>query len=456
MKPEKAETFLSNEENRLSGFCFYLKAGFTGLLLMLVVTVVARAQEPRYGTLTTFTEPPASYDTIALQPIIDAAEPGTHILLKPAVYSGPVHISTDGIVIDGRGKAVIDGMGKNSVVFINADSVQIKNLLIRHSGGSFDKMNSGVRLKGDYNVIENCRIEECLFGIDIWQCNHNKIIHNEITSLSNRSIAIKGDAIRLWYSKFNIIRGNYWHNVRDMVVWYSAENLFQGNKGVGDRYGIHFMYSHNNRIQNNVLLNNSVGVFLMYSERTIMTGNLIEGNHIGSGMALGMKETSSNQILNNRFIYCTEGIHIDVSPYVLEQKNTIEHNEIAFCGTAVYFHTNQEGNLFKHNYFHNNLTQVFPEVTTARFNVWDNNYWDDYQGFDKNGDNIGDIPYILLSYTEHLWNFNRNVKFFYGAPILAVLDFLERLAPFSKPKFVLKDKKPIFRWPKNDTFTPVR
>ncbi len=439
----------------LTGFFHSLKTGII-FLIFLLAGFITKAQEPVYGTLSKLQQTQPGYDTIPLQPIIDAAQPGSYILLKPAVYSGPVHISTDGIIIDGQGKAVIDGLGKNSVLFINADSVQVKNVVIRHSGGSFDKMNSGVRLKGDYNVIENCRIEECLFGVDIWQCNHNKIIHNEITSLSDRSMAIKGDAIRLWYSKFNIIRGNYWHNVRDMVVWYSAENLFQGNKGVGDRYGIHFMYSHNNRIQNNVLLNNSVGVFLMYSERTIMTGNLIKGNHVGSGMALGMKETSSNQILNNRFIYCTEGIHVDVSPYVLEQKNTIEHNEIAFCGTAIYFHTNQEGNLFKHNYFHNNLTQVFPEVTTARYNVWDNNYWDDYQGFDKNGDNIGDMPYILLSYTEHLWNFNRNMKFFYGAPILAVLDFLERLAPFSKPKFVLEDKKPVFRWKETDTFKPVR
>jgi hypothetical protein len=31
-----------------------------------------------------------------------------------------------------------------------------------------------------------------------------------------------------------------------------------------------------------------------------------------------------------------------------------------------------------------------------------------------------------------------------------VLDFLERLAPFSKPKFVLKDKKPMYKWKEND------
>ncbi len=400
-----------------------------------------------YGTYYPLSDTGIYTDTVVfLQNIIDTARPGDTILLKKAIYLAPVYISTNGLVIDGQGKAVIDGQNITSVMFINADSVQVKNVILRNSGGSFDKLDAGVRLRGNYNTIENCRIKECLFGVDIWQSDFNKIIHNEISSLLSRSKAIKGDAIRLWYSKRNHIIGNYWHHVRDMVVWYSSENLFQDNKGISNRYGIHFMYSHNNRIQNNLLLNNTVGVFLMYSERTIMTGNYIKGNHIGSGMALGMKETSSNQILNNKFIYCTEGIHVDVSPYVPEQINTIENNEIAFCGTAVYFNKNQEGNLFKHNYFHNNLLQVYPEVTTARFNKWDNNYWDDYQGFDRNHDNIGDIPYKLYSYTEHIWDFDKNAKFFYGAPILAILDFLERLAPFSKPKFVLEDDKPMYNW----------
>ena len=86
------------------------------------------------------------------------------------------------------------------------------------------------------------------------------------------------------------------------------------------------------------------------------------------------------------------------------------------------------------------------EGKTANMNKWDNNYYDDYQGFDKDKDNIGDNPYSLYAYVEHLWSFNRNVKFFYGSPLLLILDFLERLAPFSQPKFVLRDNKPMFRW----------
>jgi nitrous oxidase accessory protein len=404
------------------------------------------AQEQKYGTLTKFSDMSVDKPALSLQALVSVANPGDTIKLRPGIYTGPIVITTNNIVLDGSGVCTIDGMGKGSVVTIKADSVQVKNFLIINSGGSHDKINAGITLKGNYNIIENCRIEECLFGVDIFQSDYNKVLHTEITSLSRREMALKGDAIRLWYSKHNLVKHNYWHHVRDMVVWYSLDNSFEENMGLNNRYGIHFMYSHNNRIYKNQLNGNSVGVFLMYSERTIMTENTIMNSQGVSGMCLGMKETSSNQILNNRFIYSAEGIHFDVSPFVPEKINTIANNEIAFCGSGMFFHNNQEGNLIKENYFHNNLAQVTAEGKTANGNMWVNNYFDDYQGFDLDDDNVGDTPYRLYTYVEHLWDFNKNVKFFYGAPILVILDFLERLAPFSQPKFVLRDNKPMFRW----------
>ena len=36
-----------------------------------------------------------------------------------------------------------------------------------------------------------------------------------------------------------------------------------------------------------------------------------------------------------------------------------------------------------------------------------------------------------------------SAQFFKGSPMLEVLDFLERLAPFSPPELVLRDKTPL-------------
>jgi len=387
---------------------------------------------------------------VFLNTLLKDLKPGDTLKLKPGFYTGPATITTNNVVIDGGGKATVSGMYNRSVFIIKADNVTLQNLHITQSGDSPDKLDAGVKIRDvEHAVVRNCLIDEVLIGIDFYKSNNCIIEHNDISSKTDKPLALKGDAIRLWYSTNNEVKFNYWHGVRDMVIWYSSHNYFEGNRGVGNRYAMHFMYSHNNRIHHSTFINNSVGIFLMYSQETIITENLIQACTGASGMCIGMKETSSNEILNNRFLYSSFGIHFDISPFVPEKINTIMGNEIAFCNIALKFHSDQEGNVIRENYFHDNLTQVQTDGKTANGNKFINNYWSDYQGYDKNEDNVGDVPYALYSYSEHLWVFNKNIKFFYGAPILEVLDFLERLAPFSKPKFVLRDKKPMYNWKPN-------
>jgi len=414
------------------------------LALSISLGDVSFAQDKIFGNYFEFQLNYKLKDTIPLQAIIDAADEGDTIVLLPGIYSGPITIKQNRIVIDGQGKAEINGRGIASIVTIDADGVVLRNLLLSNSGGSHNNIDAGVKLIGNHITVDNCRIKECLFGIDISQSDSNFIYHNDISSLSRREKALKGDAIRLWWAKGNTVQGNYWHDVRDMVVWYSEGNSFVENKGVGNRYSIHFMYSHHNYIRANEFYNNSVGVFLMYSEETIMVNNLIQGCTGVSGMCLGMKETSSNQILNNTFLYSTEGIHFDVAPFVPEKRNTIQGNEIAFCGSGMFFHTNQTGNDITNNNFHDNLSNVTAEGKTASGNYWNGNYFDEYQGFDMDGDNVGDTPFDLYNYVEHLWDYNDDVRFFYGSPLLVIFDFLERLAPFSEPKFILRDEAPVY------------
>ena len=417
------------------------------LLLLQLNSFSQEKKTEKFGLLTEIIPFKSNKDQIFLNTLLRNLKPGDTLKLKPGFYTGPATITVSNVVIDGGGKATVSGMDNQSVIIIKADNVTVKNLHITHSGDSPDRLDAGVKIiEADNIVVENCKIDECLFGVDIFKSDNCRITHNDISSISRKSLALKGDAIRLWYATNNYVNFNYWHGVRDMVIWYSSENHFEGNKGVGNRYSMHFMYSHNNRIHHSEFYNNSVGIFLMYSEETIITENLIQGSVGTSGMCLGMKETSSNQIINNRFLYSAKGIHFDISPFVPEKINTIQGNEIAFCNVGMEFHSDLEGNIIEGNYFHDNLTQVYTNGKTANNNKFSGNYWSDYQGYDKNEDNIGDVPYRLYSYSEHLWSFNKNVSFFYGAPILEVLDFLERLAPFSKPKFVLKDKKPLYKW----------
>jgi nitrous oxidase accessory protein len=77
-------------------------------------------------------------------------------------------------------------------------------------------------------------------------------------------------------------------------------------------------------------------------------------------------------------------------------------------------------------------------------NDWTGNHWDDYQGFDRDADGIGDTPHEVRAYSDRLWMHTPAAEFFRGAPVLEAIDFLQRLAPFSEPVLVLRDEQPKF------------
>ncbi|RUM70091.1 MAG: nitrous oxide reductase family maturation protein NosD, partial [Sulfurovum sp.] len=73
------------------------------------------------------------------------------------------------------------------------------------------------------------------------------------------------------------------------------------------------------------------------------------------------------------------------------------------------------------------------------------NYWDRYEGFDSNNDNIGDTPHRVYQYADKLWEYNHKVKFFYASPLMSLLNFISQLAPFIEPNLLIEDGKPLMR-----------
>jgi len=137
-------------------------------------------------------------------------------------------------------------------------------------------------------------------------------------------------------------------------------------------------------------------------------------------------------------------MYIDVSPYDPETTNRIHDNVIAFTNIGIDFLNDWKGNVFERNSFKGNQTQIsVAGGKTANRNVWKDNYWDDYEGFDLDNDGIGDTPYELYGYADRIWMDVPAARFLQGTPVMAVLDFLERLAPFSKPDMLVRDKNPL-------------
>jgi nitrous oxidase accessory protein len=377
-----------------------------------------------------------------LQDLVDKAEPNS-ILVPPAgIYSGPVTLDFP-LTIDGRNGVTIDAGGKGSVVYVDTDGAVLKNLHLTNSGNSHNDIDSGVQVRGNFNVIKDNVIDNCLFGVDLQQSEHNIVRRNRISS-KPVELGVRGDSVRLWYSFYNKITDNIIRDSRDMVVWYSADNVIARNDSRNGRYSLHFMYSRFNEVDSNHYENNSVGIFLMYSDSVVVENNYIAYANGPTGMGIGFKETSDVEISGNQIVYCATGLYIDVSPYQPDTTNRIRNNVVAFTSIAINFLNDWTGNIFEGNSFKGNQTQIsVAGGKTANRNHWKGNHWDDYEGFDLNKDGIGDTPYELYAYADRIWMDVPAARFFQGTPVMAVLDFLERLAPFSQPNMMVRDEQPL-------------
>ena len=387
------------------------------------------------------------------QDLVDKAAPGSTIKPPPGVYAGPVVIDKP-LIIEGAGKVTIDAGDRGTVVILNAGNSVIRGVHLTGSGDAHDTDDSCLDVRGNHNVIEDNTADNCLFGIDLKQSSNSVVRNNKIRS-KEVELGVRGDGLRLWYSNDNLIEGNEVIDSRDMVAWYSHRNIFRGNLGRRSRYSLHFMFANENVVENNRFYDNAVGIYFMYTEGGVARNNIISHATGATGMGIGFKEASATLIENNEIIYCGIGVGSDLSPFQPDTSIEIRNNRFAYNGIGILFNSETGGNNVVDNIFEGNLTQVTygGRSDNSAKNFWQGNYWDDYQGFDRNGDGIGDQKHELYAYADQIWMELPIARFFRSSPVMELLDFLERLAPFSTPDLILRDEKPRFVKPQRVALT---
>ena len=384
---------------------------------------------------------------VPLQPLIDATPTGGTLKLPAGLYAAPGLIDRT-LRIEAERGAIVDGGGIGSILTVTADDVAVSGLTLRNSGDRQETTDSAIRLRARHGSFKDNVIENCLFGFELKQADRNIIRRNRIRS-KDLPEALRGDAVRVWYSNGNRIEDNDIVRSRDTVIWYGKENVLSGNLIRDSRYGIHLMYAHANTLENNRFLSNTVGIFLMYANDNTVRDNTINYSQGPSGIGIGFKESSNTLVENNDLFANARGLFMDASPYDPEGHNTFRANRIAYNGVAVAFHSDWEGNRFEANAFLGNHAQVIVHGTgSARRNSWDGNLWDAYQGFDRNRDTVGDTPYEVWSWADRLWMDVPDVQFFRAAPSLEMLDFVERLGAFTQPRMILRDTRPQIALPR--------
>lgn len=381
----------------------------------------------------------------AFQALIDATPTGATLQPPAGAYAGPATVARR-MTIDGRGKVSIDGGGKGTVLRIKTDGAVIRGLRLTHSGASHDQVDSGIALEGAENRIEGNTLDDTLFGITLKQSNRNIIRRNRIRSQA-ADLSMRGDALRLWYSMDNRIEGNDIADARDVVFMNAPRNQIIGNTIRNGRYGVQLVFSPHSVVLGNTLEHNATGIVLLNSDQTIVKANRIFHSIGVTGSGIAIKKSAEILAQGNEIVHCSIGILSD-SPVGEAARIVIRSNRIAHNTVGMQFYGERGGHILNGNSFEKNLSQVVMfGAGDVQGNDWRGNYWDDYEGFDLNHDGIGDTPYELYVYADRIWVETPKARFFNNAPSLELLDFLERLAPFSLPDLIVRDKSPRFSRP---------
>ncbi|MCL2523876.1 MAG: nitrous oxide reductase family maturation protein NosD [Betaproteobacteria bacterium] len=378
-----------------------------------------------------------------LQPWLDVAPAGSVLKLPPGVYRGPAVIDK-ALTLDGGGQVVIDAEGHGTVLTVRADGVTVRGLTLRNSGESHDALDGGLMAEGNGLLIENNVIEEALFGISLHRSNGSVVRGNRIRSRAGDP-ADRGDGLRLWYSSGNLIEGNDIAQIRDITVSNAPRNRFVGNTVRDSRRALNLLFANRTLIIDNRFERNSTGIIALNSDGIVIRGNRITHAMDPSGAGVALKETSAALVEGNEIVHCAHGIMAD-SPMHPLNRIVFIGNRLAHNVTGVYFYGAKGGHMAIGNTFLSNLWPVIIIGDGDPMNdVWWGNYWDSYEGFDRDGDGFGDQPHELLAYADRIWMETPAARFFRNSPVLELLDFLERLAPFAAPTLILRDPSPRMR-----------
>jgi len=129
------------------------------------------------------------------------------------------------------------------------------------------------------------------------------------------------------------------------------------------------------------------------------------------------------------------------------EQSTFRRNLIAGNDTALKVFSSATDNLFEMNNVVENLSPI--EVIGSRTNNrWNGpgagNYWSDYEGFDLNGDGIGDVPYSIQNVFEHLEAEMPLLRLYLFSPAAQSLALAERGFPVLQ-RDQDTDNKPLMR-----------
>lgn len=375
----------------------------------------------------------------SIRKAIELATERDTILVQPGIYKEGNIIINKNIILLGKDYPVLDGEKRFEIFTVSGVNVTIKGFQLQNCGQSAMNDYASIKVIDSKNVlIEDNRVINSFFGIHFSNSSYITIRHNSISG-SPTSEQNTGNGIHLWKCNHAVIDNNYVTGHRDGIYFeFVTESTIQNNLSERNiRYGLHFMFSNNDDYLNNTFNNNGAGVAVMYSHKVKMEGNKFEMNWGPASYGILLKDITDSYIHNNIFYKNSVGIHMEGSSRINAFKNIFKEN-----GWAIKVQASCDDNNFYQNNFYGNSFDIATNGTMM-LNKFYNNYWDKYEGYDRNKDGVGDVPYHPVSMYSMIVEQNPNSLILLRSFMVSLLDKAEKAIPSLTPENLTDDKPMI-------------
>lgn len=365
---------------------------------------------------------------------------GDRILVRSGLYRESLLEVNRSVTLVGEGWPEIRAGEPRTILAVTADDVEIRGFVLGGVEMSHVRDNSAVLVERARDcVIRDNRLENNHFGIYLARAVGCRVEGNRIRAAATRE-AVAGNGIHLWDVEDVTVAGNVIVGHRDGIYLEFARGAtIRDNEATGNlRYGLHFMFSDGSVYEGNTFARNGAGVAVMYSRDVLMRDNVFRDNWGSSSYGLLLKDVRDSRIEENTFRGNTTAIFSDSSDRLVFQRNRVVRN-----GWAVKIYASSQDNLFTENDF---IENSFDVTTNSRrnFNTFRGNHWSHYDGYDLDGDGIGDVPYRPVRLFALVVENQPAALVLLRSFFVEILELAERVLPVLTPE-TLVDEEPRMR-----------
>lgn len=377
----------------------------------------------------------------SLQERINVAPAGSTIEVDAGTYHGDLVIDRP-LRLIGRGRPLLIGSGRGTVVQIRAPHVTVDGFDIDgRGGGDLAEDPSGIHIAARSVTVRNCRIERTLFGVYLREADGATVDGCLIRGIRGKDPGEKGSGIHIWNTTGFRITGNTILDVRDgLYIQASSHGFIAHNEARQLRYGLHYMFSDDNTFEDNSFSDGAAGAALMYSRRIVFRRNRFVHNRGFASVGLLMKSCDDTLAENNLVADNARGIFVEGST-----NNVFRGNIIASSDVALVLYDSIAKNRFEENSFVGNMTPLML-VGRRTDTKLDGNYWSDNDEPDLDGDGRTDRPYRLSSVFDHFRGNLSAADLFSESLAAKALGTAERIFPVLDAVTVV-DASPLARPP---------